>query len=210
MQQHGYTQLCQGRYTQKKRIVKACHDFTQMSAGQLVATKWKVFCEAGKPRAAVQVMLRRTFQAAACMARASLSTRISVQKCHRSARPQQRHVALSRHDVRSACRWFEQPLERALCSQQPQQLWHNLYSMSALLARSTWLKRLAASRRACVREWQVPRCCTVCLQYLVILHEETLCVRLVFGLCRLLAMRHGGSKVAAGGLSVIYVDSATS
>ena len=80
-------------------------------------------------------------------------------------------------------------------------MWHHLYSMSALLAWCTWLKRLAASRRACVRGWQVTRCCTVCLQYLVILHEQILCVRLTFGLCRLLAMRHGGSKVAAGGKS---------
>ena len=83
----------------QKRIAKAGRDFNQMRAGQLVAAKWKVFGEPGKPRAAVQAMLRQTFQAAACMARASLSTRISVQKCHRSARPQQRHVTLLCLDV---------------------------------------------------------------------------------------------------------------
>jgi hypothetical protein len=61
VQQNGYQQLCQGRYTQK-RIAKACRDFNEMCAGQLVAAKWKEFCEAGKPRAAVQAMLRQTFQ----------------------------------------------------------------------------------------------------------------------------------------------------
>ena len=96
-------------------------------------------------------------------------------------------------------------LEGALCSLHTQQVRHHLHSVFPLLARSTSSNRAAALQQARVHERQVVRCCAVCLQHLFTAHRGKVYLKLVFVLCRLLVMLHGGSEVAAGGTTLLYI-----